>query len=117
MLKRKIAVLIAGGLLSVSAQVGLAVAQQGPFPMGAADSDYWKPQGPQAKYLEERAGPNPTGASRSLFSMGAADSDYWKPSPAQLKYFADREAKIGAKGVTAPGTTAFAEWHMQDYSW
>ena len=113
MLKRKIAILIAGGLLSVSAQVGLAVAQQGPFPMGAADSGYWKPGPAQAKYFEERAArdPNPTGAQAPVYapSLGSRSALL----PAQLKYFADREAKIRAEG----GTSAFAEWHMGNYSW
>ncbi len=52
MLKRNIAILIAGGLLS--AQVGLAIADQGTFPKGA-DDQYWKPLPAQAQYLEQRA--------------------------------------------------------------
>ena len=64
MLKRNIAILIAGGLLSV--QVGSAAAEESTFPMGADDL-YSKPLPDQLKYLEQRAAdiqkePQPEGA-------------------------------------------------------
>ena len=52
MLKRKIALLIAGGLLG--AQAGFAIAAQGNFPSNDTEV-IWKPLPAQAKYLEERA--------------------------------------------------------------
>jgi hypothetical protein len=93
MLKRNIAVLIAGGLLS--AQAGLAVAQSGPFPAGADQSQYWKPLPALEKYLAERAArnPNPTGAKGPVFPEGADQYQYWKPWGAQEKYFAERAAR------------------------
>lgn len=51
MLKRHIAILIAGGLLS--AQVNLAAGQASSAVN--ADDQYWKPLPSQLKYLEERA--------------------------------------------------------------
>jgi hypothetical protein len=104
MLKRNIAILIAGGLLS--AQAGLAVAAQGSFPDGAADSQYWKPWGAQEKYFAERAArdPNPTGAPRPAYATGTSITGVRLPSVNQ--YFAERAARdpnpTGAKGPVFP---------------
>jgi hypothetical protein len=99
MLKRNIAVLIAGALLS--AQAGLAVAQSGPFPESAEQYQYWKPWGAQEKYFAERAArdPNPTGGPSPVFppNRGAG----FVSSPELEKYFAERAARGPITG--APG--------------
>jgi hypothetical protein len=99
MLKRNIAILIAGGLLS--AQAGLAVAAQGSFPDGAADSQYWKPGPAQEKYFAERAArdPNPTGGPRPVYAVSTGVTS--ARLPAQDKYFAERAARGPITG--APG--------------
>jgi hypothetical protein len=90
MLKRNIAILIAGGLLS--AQAGLAVADQGGFPDGT-DYQYWKPAALE-KYFAERAArdPNPTGAPRPVF-----------PRAANQRYFPVAERAAGDRITGAPG--------------
>jgi hypothetical protein len=75
MLKRNIAILIAGGLLS--AQAGLAVAGEGPFPEGADQYQYWKPWGAQEKYFAERAARDPNPG----FSGGAFTDECLKNAP------------------------------------
>lgn len=102
MLKRNIAVLIAGALLS--AQAGLAVADPDwrGFPEGADQYQYWKPLPAVEKYLAERAASNPivTGASGSPFPQGSVGSSgYIWFSSAQAKYFAERAAKISPERV------------------
>jgi hypothetical protein len=98
MLKRNIAILIAGALLS--AQAGFAVADQGVFPEGADQYQYWKPWGAQEKYFAERAArdPNPTGGPSPVFP--ATTSTRLVASPELIKYFADRTVRgpIGAPG-------------------
>jgi hypothetical protein len=110
MLKRNIAILIAGALLS--AQAGLAVAAEGPFPESADQSQYWKPLPDVEKYLAERAArnPNPRGASGSPFPPRVGTGVVLTPE--QLKYFADREAKIRAEGATRT-SEGFDTWHMK----
>ena len=81
MLKRNIAVLIAGALLS--AQAGLAVAENASWQLSPAD----------IKYFEEQAArnPNPTGAKGPVFppNRGAGIVS----SPELEKYFAERAAR------------------------
>lgn len=90
MLKRNIAMLIAGGLLS--AQVGLAAADQGAFPSNDTEV-IWKLLPAQVEYFKQReaSNPNPTGARGDVFPP-SADTMYWEMLPAQVKYFAQREA-------------------------
>jgi hypothetical protein len=87
MLKRNIALLIAGGLLG--AQVGLAAADQGTFPSNETEV-IWKPLPAQLKYLEERAA-SIQGVARGDSFPPSADALYWEMLPSQAKYFAQRE--------------------------
>ena len=82
MLKRNIAILIAGALLS--AQAGLAV----------AGNAYWQLLPAEAKYFEEQAArnPNPTGAKGPVFPVAA--NQYTRQLPAWDKYFAERDPNI-----------------------
>lgn len=95
MLKRNIAILIAGGLLS--AQAGLAVAE---------NAGSWNMPPAQAKYFAEReaANPNPTGAPGGASSPQGSVGDQGTVtlSPAQAKYFAERERNIIV--ARAPGS-------------
>jgi len=88
MLKRNIAVLIAGALLS--AQAGLAVAENASWQLSPAE----------AKYFEEQAArnPNPTGGPSPVFPTNT--STRLVASPELVKYFAERTARgpIGAPG-------------------
>lgn len=91
MLKRNIAILIVGGLLS--AQTGLAVAE---------NAGAWNMLPAQAKYFAEReaANPNPTGAGGS--AVPPFTGGYWAPLlPAVEKYLAQREAATGKEVVLA----------------
>ena len=89
MLKRNIAILIAGGLLS--AQAGLAV----------AENASWKLSPAEVKYFEEQAvrNPNPTGAKGPVFPR--VSGNYYDTLPAFDKYFAERAARGPITG--APG--------------
>jgi hypothetical protein len=86
MLKRNIAVLIAGALLS--AQAGLAVAENASWQLSPAE----------AKYFEEQAArnPNPTGGPSPVFP--ASTGTRLVASPELIKYFAERPAR-GPMGV------------------
>ena len=87
MLKRKIAVLIAGGLLG--AQVGFAIAAQGTFPPNV-DSDVLNRLLPaQEQYFAQRAASIQTGAVASgQATVPSNDTEViWKMLPAQAKYF------------------------------
>jgi hypothetical protein len=88
MLKRNIAILIAGGLLS--AQVTLATAGQGTFPSNDTEV-IWKPLPAQLQYLEQRAA-SIQGAVRGDSVPPSADALYWEMLPAQAKYFEQRAA-------------------------
>jgi hypothetical protein len=92
MLKRNIAILIAGGLLS--AQAGLAVAAGGPFPDGADIYQYWNTLPAQIKYLEQRAAsnPNPTGVKGSPFPVANVGGQSAR-LPSVNQYFAERAAR------------------------
>ena len=90
MLKRNIALLIAGGLLS--AQVSLAAADQGPFPP-SPDDQYSKPLPAQLKYLEQRAA-SVQGTVRGDSFPPSPDTMYWKMLPAQVQYFDQRAASV-----------------------
>jgi hypothetical protein len=83
MLKRNIAILIAGGLLS--AQAGLAVAE---------NAGAWNMLPSQAKYFAEReaANPNPTGAKAPVFPIPSAGAQFTL-LPALNKYLAERAAR------------------------
>ena len=89
MLKRNIAILIAGGLLSV--QAGLAGAQTTASPSGDEAPFALLPA--QSKYFAERAAanPNPTGATGSPVSSFASGG---ATLPAQAQYLAERAALI-----------------------
>ena len=92
MLKRNIAILIAGGLLS--AQAGLAAADQAYFPSNDTEV-IWKPLPAQVEYFKQReaSSPNPTGATRPVFatSLGVAGG---AALPGLTKYLVQREAAI-----------------------
>ncbi len=100
MLKRKIVILIAGGLLG--AQVTLAAAAQGAFPP-SADTQYFEQLPAQEKYFAQRAAanPNPTGASGTVFPPSADDTAYWNTLPALTKYLEQRAASplTGTSGI------------------
>lgn len=112
MLKRKIAILIAGGLLS--AQAGLA---------GAEQSGAWNLLPPVAKYLAERAAsnPNPTGAKEPIFRSATASSlntpiltssaPAWNPKIS--KYLAERDARIRAE--RGPFVSVFDDCQMHSH--
>ncbi len=93
MLKLKIAVLIAGGLLG--AHVNLAAAQ-GTFP-SSSDEVRWDPLPAQVEYFKQGAASNPnlTGASRPAFPTAASSSGGTR-FPAMLKYFDQRAASTEA---------------------
>jgi hypothetical protein len=99
MLKRNIAILIAGGLLS--AQVNLAAADQSTFPMNA-DDQYWKPLPSQLEYLEQRAA-SIQGTARGDSFPPSADAIYWEMLPAQAKYFEARAASLETETVALRG--------------
>jgi hypothetical protein len=90
MLKRNIAILIAGGLLSV--QAGLAGAQATIPPSG--DDVIYTLLPASAQYFAQReaANPNPTGAAGSAVPSSGQVSG--RTLPGQAKYFADREARV-----------------------
>jgi len=92
MLKRNIAILIAGGLLG--AQVTLAAADQGAFPSNDTEV-IWKLLPAQVDYFKQReaSNPNPTGASRPVFptSVGVGGPAVF---PGLAKYLAEREAAV-----------------------
>ena len=90
MLKRNIGILIAGALLS--AQVNLAAADQGAFPMSADEPGRGIGSTLPAltKYLEERA-PRPQAATVRVDTFPQTENDIvWKPLPAQAKYLDER---------------------------
>ena len=91
MLKRNIAILIAGGLLSM--QAGLAGAQTA-FPPSSEDEIY-RLLPAQEQYFKQReaANPNPAGATGSAFPLS---SSIRAPLPATLKYLAQQAAKLQA---------------------
>ena len=94
MLKRKIAVLIAGGLLG--AQVTLAAADQTAYFPSNDTEVIWKLFPAQVKYLEERAAS--VRAERVVPSQATFPSNdtevIWKLLPAQAKYLEQRAASI-----------------------
>ena len=91
MLKRNIAVLIAGGLLG--AQAGLVVADEGAVPVGA-DTLYWKLLPAQVEHFKQReaSNPNPTGARRPVFPASGTGGE-GRP-PALTKYLNERATAI-----------------------
>jgi hypothetical protein len=93
MLKRNIAILIAGGLFS--AQAGLAV----------AENSSWVLLPGQAQYFagREAANPNPIGAKGPL--PASSTSTQFTLLPAQAKYFAERAAR-NPNPTGAPGGAA-----------
>jgi len=105
MLKRNIAILIAGGLLS--AQSGLAVAQSGSLP----ESPAWKPLPAQEQYFAERAArdPNPTGAKGPVFPAANTGGQSARV-PALDKYLADRAARDSG---TMLATSVFFDGHIE----
>jgi hypothetical protein len=129
MLKRNIALFIAGGLLS--AQVGLTAADQGNFPSNDTGV-IWKPLPAQVEYFKQREASNPnlTGASRPVF---ATSTGVGGPAafPGLAKYLADREAAVrgdvyktikveaSTKNVTVEhlGTVKFANDKGQSFVW
>ena len=92
MLKRNIAILIAGGLLS--AQVTLAAAEQGAFPSNDTEV-IWQLLPAQVEYFKQREASNPnlTGASRPVFptSVGVGGPAVF---PGLAKYLAERESAV-----------------------
>src|SRR5258706_13646458 len=90
MLKRNIGILIAGALLS--AQVNLAAADQGAFPMSADEPGRGIGSTLPAltKYLEERAPRPQTATVRVDTFPTSADDIVWKALPAQAKYLDER---------------------------
>ena len=121
MLKRNVAIMIASGLLS--AQVGLAVADQGSFPMSAEEHpSNLSPA--QLKYLEQRAAdiqkepvtrlPVP-GLPGAFFSPSGlsipgvpgqgtiSGSFYPSRSPELTKYLGERDAEIRKEGMILRG--------------
>ncbi len=92
MLKRKIALLIAGGLFS-----GVAAAATDLSSVPNDTYIIWKPLPTQMKYFEERAAAvRAEGAPLSVFAtMPSNDTRViWKPLPAQAKYFEERAARV-----------------------
>jgi hypothetical protein len=130
MLKRNIAILIAGGLLS--AQVNLATAQA-PSAVNA-DDQYSKPLPDQLNYLEQRAA-SIQGTVRGDSTPASADDQYSIMLPAQAKYFEQRAASnqtatlgdvfetvkinTSTKYVTVPhlGTVKFVNDKGQSFVW
>jgi hypothetical protein len=93
MLKRNIGILIAGALLS--AQVNLAAADQGAFPMSADEPGrgVLSTLPAQVNYLEERA-VRPQVATVRVNTFPQTENDIiWKPLPAQAKYLEERVAR------------------------
>jgi hypothetical protein len=102
MLKRNIAILIAGGLLS--AQVGLAAADQGTFPSNDTEV-IWKLLPAQVEYFKQRAA---SIQKEGVVLRGdsvppSADDLYGKMLPAQAKYF----EQGAARNQTATSGDAF----------
>ena len=111
MLKRKIGVLIAIGLLG--GQAGLAASQSAFPPSG---DEQWMTLLPAtAQYLDQRAAanPNPTGASGSTFPRSGGSGAVFN-TPSRTKYFEEREARIRAESTIAGGAsvTHLREAHM-----
>ncbi len=111
MLKRNIAILIAGGLLS--AQAGLAAADQAYFPSNDTEV-IWKLLPAQARYLEQRAA---SIQKEGVVLRGdsfppSADTMYWKMLPAQVQYFAQREVsnQMAARGEVTVNVTASTKY-------
>ena len=103
MLKRNIGILIAGAVLS--AQVNLAAADQGAFPMSADEPGRGIGSTLPAltKYLEEHA-PRPQVATVRVNTFPpSADDIVWKPLPAQARYFERREATLQARKLELSG--------------
>ena len=102
MLKRNIAILIAGGLLS--AQVNLAAAGQSTFPMSADEPGRGIGSTLPAltNYLEQRAA-SIQGTTRGDSFPVSADDVYWKMLPAQANYFEARAAGQKNEGVAVRG--------------
>jgi hypothetical protein len=115
MLKRNIGILIAGALLS--AQVNLAAADQGTFPMSADEPGRGVSSTLPAltKYLEERA-PRPQVATVGVDTFPpSADDMVWKPLPAQAKYLEERVARPQVATVrvdTFPQSETDIIWKM-----
>ena len=105
MLKRNIGILIAGALLS--AQVNLAAADQGAFPMSADEPGrgVLSTLPAQVKYLEERAVRPQVATVRVDTFPPSADDMVWQMLPAQARYFERREAAMQARKLdrSAPG--------------
>ena len=102
MLKRNIALLIAGGL---SAQAGLAVAAPGTFPPRAEETAYSNMLPAQINYLEERAAGIRGVVRGDSFPPRAEETAYSNMLPAQAQYFEERAAgtQTAARGAAAAG--------------
>ena len=115
MLKRNIGILIAGAVLS--AQVNLAAADQGAFPMSADEPGRGIGSTLPAltKYLEERA-PRPQAATVRVDTFPQTENDIvWKPLPAQAKYLDERAPRSQVATVrvnTFPQTENDIVWKM-----